>query len=211
MDNPVVHVTTVFMGFFAIVNPVTNAPLFLGVTTGMDEPTRRGVAVRAVALAFLIVATFAVLGRGIFSVFGITLPAFRIAGGLLIALVGYRLLEGRESGVHTPSAEDTAMSRDAAIGVAVSPLAMPILAGPGAIATAMGFTAGSSGAELAWVLVAFAAVCVLNLAAFLGSDDLVRYLGRNGIKVVSRLMGLILAVIGTQMVIVGVRGAMAGG
>ncbi len=209
MDSATVHFTTVLIAFFAIMNPIANAPLFLGLTKELDPGTRKGVALRAVLLAFVIITTFAVLGRQIFSLFGITLPAFRIAGGILIALVGYHLLQGQDSSFHTPTAEDNAMSQDAAIGIAVSPLALPILAGPGAIATAMSFAAESTMPEIIRVVGALAAICLLNLVAFLGSGQLVRFLGQNGIKVASRLMGLILAVIGTQMLIAGIRGAIA--
>jgi multiple antibiotic resistance protein len=95
------------------------------------------------------------------------------------------------------------------LGVAITPLALPILAGPGTIATAMNFAADSTLPELVLVLSALGLVCLLTLAAFLASDSLVRFLGQNAIKVVSRLMGLILAVIGVQMIIVGIRGAIA--
>jgi len=210
MDNPIVHFSTVLMAFFAIMNPIANAPLFVGLTDGLDDATRKSVAVRSILIAFVIVASFSVLGREIFEAFGITLPAFRIAGGALIGLVGYQMLQGQESNVHAPSAEDNARSRDAAIGIALSPLAMPILAGPGSIATAMNFAAESTIPDLTRVLSALAVICLVNLAAFLASDTLVRFLGQNGIKVVSRLMGLILAVIGTQMLIVGARGAVGG-
>jgi len=209
MEHPAVHFTTVLMAFFAIMNPVANAPLFVGLTEGLDDPTRRGIALRAVLLAFAIVALFTILGREIFTVFGITLPAFRIAGGALVALVGYHLLQGQQSSVHTPSAEDNARSRDAALGIAITPLALPILAGPGTIATAMNYAAGSTLPEVMLVLLAFALDCALTWAAFVGSDSLVRFVGQNGIKVVSRLMGLILAVIGVQMLIVGIHGAIA--
>ncbi len=209
MDHPAVHFTTVLMAFFAIMNPIANAPLFVGLTDGLDAGTRRGIALRAVLLAFAIVMLFTILGREIFAIFGITLPAFRIAGGVLVAMVGYHLLQGRESSVHTPSAEDNARSRDAALGVTITPLALPILAGPGTIATAMNFAAESSLPEVTRVILAFAVDCALTWAAFVGSDSLVRLVGQNGIKVVSRLMGLILAVIGVQMLIVGIRGAMA--
>ena len=205
MDNPIVHFSTVLLAFFAIMNPVASAPLFLGLTARLDPPTRRAVAVRSVLIAFLIVATFALLGRVIFAAFGITLPAFRIAGGALITLVGFQMLQGRDPGGPAPSAPGD----EAAIGIAVSPLAMPILGGPGAIATAMSFAAETSTAEITRVLAALAVICLANLAGFLGSGGLVRFLGDNGIKVVSRLMGLILLVIGVQMLIVGVRGAVA--
>ena len=126
-----------------------------------------------------------------------------------MGLVGYHLLQGQESSMHAPTAEDNSRSRDAALGVAITPLALPILAGPGTIATAMNFAAESTLQEVVRVLSALALVCLLTLAAFISSDSLVRFLGQNAIKVVSRLMGLILAVIGVQMLIVGIRGAIA--
>jgi len=113
----------VLMAFFAIMNPVANTPIFLGLTEGLDTGTRRVVASRAVLVAFAIVAAFAGGGRTIFTLFGITLPAFRIAGGLLVGLVGFHLLQGKESSVQTPTADDTARSRDAALGIAITPLA----------------------------------------------------------------------------------------
>jgi multiple antibiotic resistance protein len=158
-------------------------------------------------LAFAIVATFTILGRQIFELFGITLPAFRIAGGILFGLVGYHLLQGQESKVSTPTEEDNSMSREAALGIAVSPLALPMLAGPGPIATAMNFAADSTLPEITRILAAVGLVCLVTFAAFIGSNSLVTVLGQNVIKVVSRLMGLILAVIGVQMLIVGIRGA----
>jgi multiple antibiotic resistance protein len=209
MDHPVVHFTTVFMAFFAIMNPITNTPIFIGVTDGMEATLRRNVALRGVLLAFAIVAVFTVGGREIFAAFGITLPAFRIAGGILVALVGYHLLQGQASSVHTPTDEDNANSVDAAISIAASPLAIPLMSGPGTIAAAMNFSIGASNPEILRVLVALGAVCLLNFVAFRSADTLVRFLGQNAIKVVSRLMGLILAVIGVQMLIEGVRGAIA--
>jgi len=197
------------MAFFAIMNPISNASLFLGLTDDLAPASRRAVAFRAVVLAFIIVALFTVLGRQIFEMFGITLPAFRIAGGILVGLVGYQLMHGQESSVQTPTAEDNSRSREAALGIAISPLALPILAGPGAIATAMNFAANSTFPEVTRVLTALALVCLITFVAFVTSDSLVRVLGQNAIKVVGRLMGLILAVIGVQMVIEGVRGAVA--
>jgi len=209
MHESTIHFTTVFMSFFAIMNPVANVPLFLGLTEGLDAATRRGIALRAVLLAFGIVAAFGILGREIFAVFGITLPAFRIAGGMLVGLVGFHLLQGQESSVHTPTAEDNEKSRDAALGIAISPLAMPILAGPGTIATAMNYTADATLPELLRTLSSLALVCALTWLAFVSGDSLVRFLGHNAIKVVTRLMGLVLAVIGVQMIIVGVRAVVA--
>lgn len=209
MHDRTIQFTTVLMSFFAIMNPIANAPLFLGLTEDVDARTRRRVALHSVLLAFAIVSVFAILGREIFAAFGITLPAFRIAGGVLVGLVGFHLLQGQESSVHTPSADDNERSRDAALGIAITPLAMPILAGPGTIATAMNFTADATLPEVVRTLSALALVCILTWLAFLSSDSLVKFLGQNAIKVVTRLMGLILAVVGVQMLIAGVAGAIA--
>lgn len=210
MDNTTLHFITQFMAFFAIMNPLANASLFVSLTSGVDSRTRSFIALRSVLVAFSIVAVFAIGGREIFSLFGITLPAFRIAGGMMIVLIGYHLLQGDMSSFHTPSSEDNKASSEAVLGMAVTPLGIPILAGPGTIATAMHFSAESTVAEVTGVLIAFAAMCILTYLAFVGGQWLTRVLGQNLIKVVSRLMGLLLAVMGVQMLIEGVRGAIAG-
>ncbi len=207
MENWLVQFGSVFMAFFAIMNPVANTPVFLGVTGELDEAGRKQVAAKSVLLAFAIVAVFIVGGRAIFELFGITLPAFRIAGGILVFLVGFHLLQGQESSVHTPSAEDNERSRDAALGVAVSPLAIPILAGPGTIATAMSYAAGTSLARMGLTLLALLAICAITYAFFVAGERFTKFMGQNALKVVSRLMGLSLSVIGTQLVIAGMSGA----
>ena len=104
LGSQTVHFGTVFMAFFAIMNPVANAALFLGLTEELDQPLRKTIALRAVVTAFFIVAVFAIAGQFIFEIFAITLPAFRIAGGVLIGLIGYHMLQGSGSPSHTPSA-----------------------------------------------------------------------------------------------------------
>lgn len=210
MDNLAVHFFTVFMAFFAIMNPIANSSLFIGLTEDIALRTRKLIALRSVIVAFIIVSVFAIGGRQIFLMFGITLPAFRIAGGMMIGLIGYHMLQGEHSSFHTPTSRDNEKSTDSLLGIAITPLGIPVLAGPGTIATAMNFAAESTLVEITTVLVAFAAMCGLTFSAFVGGEWLARYMGQNAIKVVSRLMGLMLAVIGVQMLIEGVRGAIAG-
>ena len=207
MENFLGHAVSVFAAFFAIMNPVANTPVFLSLTSGDDEDVRRLVAFRALALAFVIVVVFAVAGNLIFQVFGITLPAFRITGGLLVFLVGYHMVQGDASRVQQPSSEDKKASREAELDVAIAPLAVPILAGPGTIATAVSFASGRGVSELVTTIAAFFVLCLVSYGFFLFGNRFVAYLGANGIKIVTRLMGLILAVIGTQMVIAGIGGA----
>ena len=207
MDNSLVHFSTILMAFFAIMNPIANTPLFVALTNDVDSGMKRKIAIRSIALAFVIITIFAIAGRTIFDLFGITLPAFRIAGGALIALVGYHMLQGEQSSVHHPSEEDKEKSQDSALDIAITPLALPVLAGPGTIATAMNFAADSTMPEVIRVVGALAVICVLTLISFLMGGRITNFLGQNAIKVITRLMGLILAVIGVQMLVVGINSA----
>ena len=207
MESLLLHTLSVFMGFFAIMNPIANAPVFIGLTSGDNRDTKKAVALRSVVLAFLIVVIFCFAGKTIFHLFGITLPAFRITGGLLVFFIGYHMLQGEQSTVHNPSEEDNQRSIEAELSVAVSPLAMPILAGPGTIATAMNFAAKEGSHELVITISAFAILCLITYILFLSGEKFVTYVGESAVKVITRMMGLILAVIGTQMVIHGIRGA----
>jgi len=207
MENMLLHAVTVFMGFFAIMNPIANVPIFLGLTSGDDEQTTAAVAVRSLTLAFMIVTLFSVAGKMIFELFGLTLPAFQITGGLIVFLIGFHMLQGGHSSVQHPSEEDKQKSREAALSVAVSPLAMPILAGPGTIATAMNFSAGGGFMEMVVTIAMFAVLCAVTYILFVFGEKFVKHIGASALGVVTRMMGLILAVIGTQMVIKGLHGA----
>jgi len=207
MNDLLLHTMTVFMGFFAIMNPIANVPIFLGLTGEDDQQTTRAVAMRSVLLAFLIIALFSVAGKILFQMFGITLPAFRITGGLLVFSIGYNMLQGSHSSVHQLNDTDTAKCREAALGVAVSPLAMPILAGPGTIATAMNFSAKGGFTGVVITIAAFAVMCFITYICFVFGKKLVKFIGVGALGVITRMMGLILAVIGVQMVIEGIQGA----
>jgi len=207
MDSMLTHAVTVFMAFFAIMNPIAGVPVFLGLTSGDDEQTTRSVALRSLLVAFAIVALFSMAGKVIFDVFGLTLPAFRITGGIIVFFIGLHMLQGNQSSVQHPSAEDKRNSRNAALSVAISPLGMPLLAGPGTIATAMNFSAGGGIAAMVVTISVFAVLCVITYLFFIFGKKLVGYLGTSALGVVTRMMGLILAAIGTQMVIEGLRGA----
>jgi multiple antibiotic resistance protein len=207
MENMLIHAVTVFMGFFAIMNPIANVPIFLGLTSGDDKQTTATVALRSLTLAFIIVTLFSVAGKVIFELFDLTLPAFQITGGLIVFLIGFHMLQGGHSSVQHPSEEDKQKSREAALSVAVSPLAMPILAGPGTIATAMNFSAGGGFMEMVVTIIMFAVLCAVTYILFIFGEKFVTYIGASALGVVTRMMGLILAVIGTQMVIEGLHGA----
>ncbi len=209
MTEMIGHTLSVFMGFFAIMNPIANTPIFLGLTSEDSPEIRKRVAMKALLLTFALIVLFCLLGKLIFALFGITLPAFRITGGVLVALIGYQMLQGVPSKVHQPDPADLEAGRDAALGVAVSPLALPILAGPGTIATAMNFASTGGIEEMVITIGAFGALCLVTYGFFISGQRLVKFLGKNGLSAITRIMGLILAVIGVQMLIDGITGAIS--
>jgi multiple antibiotic resistance protein len=206
LDNLPVLMVKTFFGFFAIMNPVANTPMYVALVEKFDEPQKRAVARRSVLTAFVVVAAFCVAGKLIFELFGLTLPAFRITGGILIFWVGFELLLGRFAKVQTARTEGRKSARDSVMRVALSPLAIPILAGPGTIATAMNFAAGSI-LTVATTVAIFGAMCVVTYLFFVYGREFIEFLGANVVRIISQLMGLILAVIGTEMIILGVKGA----
>ena len=194
---------TALAGYFAIMNPISNTATFIGLTAGDDRATKKAIAIKSLLLAFIIIAVVSVAGNLLFKVFGITLASLRITGGIVVFVIGYKMLMGSGAAAHSPAKEDIASSREAKLGVAVSPLAVPMLAGPGTIATAMSFAAGGW-LHIGVSLVAFAVICLVTYLSFMASDKLVAYLGQNGLNVITRLMGLIVASIGVGMFLTGI-------
>ncbi|WP_031434089.1 MarC family protein [Methylomarinum vadi] len=207
MNAILLHTITVFMGFFAIMNPIANVPIFVSLTADDDERTTRTLALRSLLLAFAIVSVFAIAGKLIFDMFGISLPALRITGGIVVSLIGFHMLQGNQSSVHQLKEEDHQKCLEAELSIAVSPLAMPILAGPGTITTAMNFSARGGILEMILTISSFAILCVITYVLFIFGKKFVEFIGVGALGVITRLMGLILAVIGTQMVIEGLHDA----
>lgn len=199
MENLITYGLSVFMGFFAIMNPIANTPIFLGLVEGEDKETKRKIAKTASITAFIIVVTFIIAGKYIFELFGITIPAFKITGGVLIFYVGFEMLMSQKSKVH-----NNGVSEDKS-NLAISPLAIPILAGPGTIVTAMNFVIDATYVHIGMVISIFAFIIFLTYLAFALSDFIVKKVGNNLIAVIGKLMGLILAIIGTGMVTDGIK------
>jgi len=200
MHDALQHMLTVFFGFFAIMNPIANTAVFIGLVGDGEKAERAEIARKSLLLSFCIIAAFSILGKVIFHLFGITLPALRITGGILVFLIGYHMLQGSGSKLHKTSGKSD-------VSIAISPLAVPLLAGPGSIATAMNYSAGAGWGGIAITIAMFAILCLITFVAFVYSEKVVGLLGHSGLEIVTRLMGLILAVIGIQMLIEGVSGA----
>jgi len=189
---------TVFTSFFAIMNPLANVPIFLSLVEGSDEKTKKEINKKAVFTAFLIVSIFVLLGKFIFELFGLTIPAFKITGGILIFFVGFEMLQSKKSSVK--SMEKSNVDEN----IAISPLAIPILAGPGTIVTAMNFSTNANFTHISIVIGIFAVLCLLTFIAFSLSEMIQQKMGSNIITVIGKIMGLIIAIIGVNMIIGGV-------
>ncbi|MEM7645908.1 MAG: MarC family protein, partial [Pseudomonadota bacterium] len=176
-------------------------------TAGNDEVVRKKIAAQSVIVAFFITVLFCLLGKQIFSLFGITLPAFKIAGGLLVTSIGFQMLQGESSRVQKPSLKAHEASLESELSVAVSPLGIPLLSGPGTITTGINFASTGGTIELLITIVAFALLCFITFVCFIFSKQIKKYMGQTGLNVVTRLMGLILAVIGVQMLTAGLKGS----
>lgn len=200
MNDLYTQLITVFMGFFAIMNPIANTAAFAGLVGNRDKSEQFRIATRALIITFVVILIFSLLGKIIFHLFGITLPALRITGGILVFLIGYHMLNGAGSNLHSAEKNDTA-------DIAVSPLAVPLLAGPGTIATAMNYSASGGLKGIVTTVSVFAVICFITFLCFIFSSKILAVIGQSTLSIITRLMGLILAVIGVQMLIAGITGA----
>lgn len=192
-----------FTAVLFIVDPFAAIPAYLVVTQDEDRSTRRRTALRASVSMAVLLILFAAAGGLIFKAFGITLPAFRVAGGLILWLVALDMLRAKRS---TQESGEELAEGQAKDDVALTPLAIPILAGPGAISTAM-VLAGEAKTitHTAVVYGAILLTAVVTYVTLLLGERLVALIGRTGIRVMTRIMGLLLAAVATQFILTGVK------
>lgn len=196
-----------FVTFFVVVDPLGVAPIFMGLTAHDTAVERRRQARRATGIAALVLLCFAVGGEPLLGLLGIGLPAFRIAGGLLLLLLSIDMLMARHSGLRaTTQPEEQEGERKADI--SVFPLAIPLIAGPGALTSVVLLMGAASGDYLrqGLVVAVLAVVLALMLVCLLAASTLMRVLGLTGINVVSRVLGLVVAALSVQFMIDGLRG-----
>ncbi len=196
---------TGFTTLFVVMDPIGLVPLFIALTAGATPAHRRAVALRAVLTAAVILAVFGLFGDEILHFVGITLPAFRIAGGILLFLTALDMLFDRRSARRQNQSDASPMGHDPSI----FPLATPLIAGPGAIATMILLIGqgGGDGAATAVVIGLMLAVLTIAFTFFQLAHLVERALGRIGTLVVTRLLGMLLAALAVQFVLDGLRGA----
>jgi multiple antibiotic resistance protein len=200
----ITFVISAFVTFFTIIDPVGLAPVVIGLTANLDDAQRKVIVTRATVISAAIIAFFAVVGRFLLDRLGIQLYAFDMAGGALLFLVAVDMLFGRPSGTRETKAEaDEAMTRE---DISIFPLAVPMIAGPGTIATTILYVDIATPHPLDLLAVAAAIICSL-LTAWLvmrSSLALMRIFGRTGIMVLSRILGILLAALALQFILNGI-------
>ncbi len=199
-----------FFTLLVTIDPVGLAPIFIGITVGMKKFERRSLALRACIIALGLMTLFLIAGQIILDTLGITIHAFRVAGGLLLFYTAFEMVFGARQERKEKTTE-TAISKDQIANLAVFPLALPLIAGPGAIsATILLSTQFESSWEWRGVLFAVIAfVILLVYVAFIASELLSKYLGDTGRMIMTRLLGVLLAALSVQFVIDGVKALVA--
>lgn len=193
-----------FVTFFTIIDPVGLAPVVIGLTADLSDTQRRRIVTRSVLISAGIIAFFALVGRFLLNSLGINLYAFNIAGGALLFLVAVDMLFGRQSGAReTRQEQEEAMGRE---DISVFPLAIPMIAGPGTIATTILYV-GEAVPNIYELLAVAAAIISALFAAWVvmrSSLWIVRRVGRTGILVLSRILGVLLAALAIQFILNGI-------
>jgi multiple antibiotic resistance protein len=187
---------------FFLIDPIAAIPTFLAMTADQDGVERRHMAKRAAWTCVVVLTGFAAAGKLIFRLFGITLPAFKIAGGVILLLIGLDMLRARRSQTkETPGeAEEGAGKED----VGIIPLGIPMLAGPGAISTVMVLVSGIP--DWWYAIPVFLAIIIASLVSYwilAGANSVRQHLGETGIRILTRLMGLMLTAIAVQFMLNG--------
>ncbi len=196
---------TTFVTLFVVIDPVALAPLFIALTRGMTDAERRRVALRAIVVAFGLLALFGIAGEQVLSGMGIGLPAFRISGGILLFLMAVEMLfEKRTERRERRTAEEL---DETSPDPSVFPLATPLIAGPGAIATMILLSSQHNGdiPGLIAIHLVMIAVLALTYTMFLAGGVIERLLGHTGIVVLTRLFGILLAALAVQFVVNGLH------
>lgn len=207
---PLEFLISALVTLLVVVDPIGLVPTFLAVTSGLPSAARRSVALRACLIAAAILAGSALLGDWLLRTLSITLPAFRIAGGLLLFSIASEMVFGVRIARQSKAAEEVA--DDHVRNIAAFPLAIPLMAGPGAI-TATVLLAGRSGGDpvrLGLLLAVIAVVLAVCLLVFTLAGRIGQLIGTTGNSVMSRLLGVLLAALAVQYVIDGLRAALAG-
>lgn len=197
-----------FVTLTAVVDPFLAVPFFLALTASRSEAERRRLAQVVAFTVFVVLAVAVLVGEALLLFIGASLPAFRVGGGLVLLLMALAMLNAQAGGVRQSQAEAREMQEGELQGVV--PLAMPLLAGPGAISTAIIAAEGGSMAHQAMIVVCIAAVCVLSWVTLRAAHRIAARMGTTGLNVATRILGLLLAAMAVQTMAVGLKALFPG-
>ncbi len=202
MDNIIAYAFMCFASFFTLTNPLGTMPVFLTMTKDMDEEQRRRIVKRATVISFITLLAFTFTGQFLFSFFGISANGFRIAAGIIILKIGYDMLQARYTNTKLSNEEIRAYADD----ISITPLSIPMLCGPGAIANGIMLMDQANSIEMQATLVGIIFIVYLMSYVILRfSTRLLPILGETGNNVMMRLMGLILMVIAVECFVGGFK------
>jgi multiple antibiotic resistance protein len=210
MDPLFAFFLTAFISLFVTLDPIGNVPIFLTITPHNSEAERAAMVTRAVLVVFGVLVLFALCGNLIFRLFGVTIEAFRIVAGLLLLKIAFDMMEAKPARVrHTPEEDAEGAQRH---DVAIIPLAIPLLSGPGSISNVIALTgqATQSPKVLTTFSLLLLAIALNALIAFISlrsATAITRLLKESGMRILTRVMGLILAAIAVQFVLTGIKDA----
>jgi multiple antibiotic resistance protein len=193
-----------FVTLLVVIDPLGLAPIFAALTQGFPEKQKRESAIRGTALGAVILIVFALVGNALLGALGIGLPAFRIAGGILLFLLSLDMIFARPSGMRSSTVseqEEESYQQD----ISVFPLAIPLVAGPGGITTVLLYTSGGGTEQVALFMVVLFVVLLLTLCSLLLAPRIMRLFGETGANVLSRVLGVLLAALAVQFVLDGIH------
>ncbi|PID78775.1 hypothetical protein CSA17_04995 [bacterium DOLJORAL78_65_58] len=205
-----------FSSLFAVIDPLGAIPFFSGLTSHMDIRQKRYTLIRALAVAFGVLVVFVLAGRQVLELFGITVNAFRIAGGVIFFGIGLDMLQSRprrwRTGIRRAYAADNPPDEDEldpevhqGDDPSITPLGIPLLAGPGSITTVMVLAPQAPSPAGPFLLItAVAAILLATGGILMGADEVLKRLGQTGLKIIEKLMGLLVTVIAVQLMIDGI-------
>ena len=189
-----------FTSLFTLINPLGTMPVFMSMTATLSETDRNKTARKASIIAFFTIIAFALTGQIFFKFFGISVHSFRVVGGIIFFMVGMDMLQARLGQVKIKDSEVKSYVTD----ISVTPLAIPMICGPGAITNAIVLWEDASTYEMKTVLIGgILAVLIIMLIVLIGSGKIVKFLGETGNKVMMRIMGLIVMVIAVEFFFAG--------
>jgi multiple antibiotic resistance protein len=210
MDALLTFFVTAFVSLFVTLDAVGNVPIFLSITPHNSEAERAAMVTRAALAVFAVLALFAACGNFIFKFFGVTIEAFRIVAGLLLLKIAFDMMEAKPARVrHTPEEDAEGAQRE---DIAIIPLAIPLLSGPGSISNVIALTGQATKSPkvfpaFALLLLAIALNALIAYIVLRSASAVSRLLKETGMRIFTRVMGLILAAIAVQFVLAGIKEA----